>query len=71
MVYNLWGILADQCRTMAWLAARTGMTACHIRHIKMGTRAATPEFRKRCAVALSLSQTILFSYTRPEDEIWP
>lgn len=56
----IWGILEYQHRTMNWLANRTGYQAQYIRAIKAGIQPVTAEFRKRCAFAMDLPESVLF-----------
>lgn len=55
----IWPLLEHQGRTLSWLSHRTGYSQSRIWAIKAG-EAASPEFRKKCAMALDMLEENLF-----------
>lgn len=53
-------VMREQGRRATWLAERTGYSNALISRIRSGERAATPDFRRKVAEALGMSETDLF-----------
>jgi transcriptional regulator with XRE-family HTH domain len=57
---NLFAILAEQGRSLTWLASRMHYTREYISLVKSGKRPVTDEFMRRAAAVLGLPTQVLF-----------
>ncbi len=60
----IWTILKEQGRNKLWLARQIGYSHGFVRRVSCGAANASPEFRRRCAKALGLPESILFCPSR-------
>ena len=56
----IWQILRDQGRNMSWLARQTGYKHGTVRRISCGYLKPSAAFRRKCAIAMSMSERYLF-----------
>ncbi len=58
--HPIWLILKEQGRSKVWLARSINYSYCYVKGVAAGTFGASAEFRRRCAVALNLPESVLF-----------
>lgn len=63
---NVTRMLAQQERTIAWLARKTGVSVSYAWKMLNGSRPLTPEFRERTAKVLNVPEDILFAESTGE-----
>lgn len=64
MGHPLSAVLAEQERSAAWLARKTGKSAAYVTKVLNGTRRPSDEFKAKAAEALGVPGSLLF----PQDE---
>lgn len=60
MADRVWEVMRHQRRDYIWLAGRTGYSHSHIKAIATGRFPASADFRRKCAFALDLPESLLF-----------
>jgi transcriptional regulator with XRE-family HTH domain len=58
MVLRIWGLLAQQGRTQAWLACQSGCSQKHVSLVLTGRASASPEMLERWAALLGYRFTV-------------
>lgn len=53
-------VMSEQGRKATWLAEQIGYSNALISRVRSGERAATPDFRRKAAAALRMSEDELF-----------
>lgn len=56
----IWAVLKHQGRSLKWLARRTGYSYPHVKGVANGQQNVSDEFRRRCAAAMDLPESVLF-----------
>jgi transcriptional regulator with XRE-family HTH domain len=57
---NVEAVLAQQERSVAWLARKAGVSVSYAWRMLQGERPATPRFRRAVSEALSVPEDVLF-----------
>lgn len=64
----IWAVMEEQGRSLDWLARQIGYSLSHVRNVRYGGANAGPEFRERCAKALQIPASILFTSYEPHTD---
>ena len=56
----IWAVLEHQGRNLKWLARVTGYKYSYVRALACGVHPPSGEFRRRCAKALDMPESLLF-----------